>query len=89
MLSLTQLGAFIRGEQALPELVKKLEQYNELSTLISFFVCAQLQQVSLQNDRQALFDRLAQWCRDEQQILGQNKSLALTAFLLDLHRLLR
>lgn len=89
MLSLTQLGAFIRGEQALPELVKKLEQHNELSTLISFFVCAQLQQVSLQVDRQALFDRLAQWCRDEQQILGQNKSLALTAFLLDLHRLLR
>ncbi len=86
---LAQLGAFIRGEQALPELIKKLEQHNDLSTLISYFVRSQLQQASLQLDRQALFDRLAQWCRDEQQILGQNKNLALTAFLLDLHRLLR
>ena len=86
---LAQLGAFIRGEQALPELVKKLEQHNDLSTLISYFVRSQLLQASLQLDRQVLFDRLAQWCRDEQQILGQNKNLALTAFLLDLHRLLR
>jgi DNA polymerase-3 subunit delta' len=86
---LSQLGAFLRGEQALPELVKKLEQHNELTTLISYFVRSQLMQASLQLDRQALFDRLAQWCRDEQQILGQNKNLALTAFLLDLHRLLR
>jgi DNA polymerase-3 subunit delta' len=52
-------------------------------------VRSQLLQASLQLDRQELFDRLAQWCRDEQQILGQNKNLALTAFLLDLHRLLR
>jgi DNA polymerase III subunit delta' len=38
---------------------------------------------------QQLFQRLSQWCRDEQQILGQNRSLALTALLLDVQRLLR
>lgn len=86
---LAQLSAFIAGEQSLPGLVKKLEQQNDLTTLMSWFVRSQLTQKSLQVNRQALFDRLAQWCRDEQLILGQNKNLALTAFLLDLHRLLR
>lgn len=86
---LVQLDAFIRGEQQLPELVKRLEQHPDTTTLFSWFIKQQLLLRQNQSHPQALFDRLSQWCRDEQQILGQNKNLALTALLLDLPRLLR
>lgn len=84
-----QLDAYLRGEQALPELVKRLEQFGDTAALLSWFVRQQLLSSSQLAKPQALFDRVAQWCRDEQQILGQNKNLALTALLLDLPGLLR
>jgi len=86
---LAQLEAYLLGEQALPELVKRLEQFEDTATLFSYFVRQQLLSAPQLVKPQALFERLAQWCRDEQQILGQNKNLALTALLLDLPRLLR
>lgn len=86
---LQQLSAYLRAEHALPELVKRLEQFGDTAALFSYFVRQQLLSAPQQAKPQALFERLAQWCRDEQQILGQNKNLALTALLLDLPVLLR
>lgn len=86
---LQQLDAYLRGEQGLPELVKQLDQFGDTARLVSWFVKQQLAAAPKLTQAQALFDRLSQWCRDEQQILGQNKNLALTALLLDLPRLLR
>ncbi|MCT6699483.1 DNA polymerase III subunit delta' [Rheinheimera sp. 4Y26] len=86
---LQQLSAYLRAEQPLPELVKRLEQFGDTAALFSYFVRQQLLSAPQLAKPQALFERLAQWCRDEQQILGQNKNLALTALLLDLPVLLR
>lgn len=79
----------MQGDYPLAELVKQLEALPQTSSLFSWFVRQQMWQRPVLAANPQLFSRLAQWCRDEQQILGQNKNLALTAFLLDLHRLLR
>lgn len=84
---LKQLQQFLQSGTGLSQIQKQLETQAELPALLYYT----LRHCALQQDLPplALFQRVAQWCRDEQRILGQNKSLALTTLLLDLHQLLR
>ncbi len=83
------LTAFVDQDYPLAPLVKILEAQPETTNLLYWFVRQRWSTMNENRHCQQLFQRLAQWCRDEQQILGQNRSLALTALLLDLQRLLR
>lgn len=84
---LQQLQQFLQSGAGLSALQKQLESQPELPALLYY----SLRHWSLQQALPPvqLFQRVAQWCRDEQRILGQNKSLALTTLLLDLHQMLR
>ena len=85
---LKALQSYLQSGEGLLPLLKQLESETELAALLNYtlrhWTFRQQQVPPLQ-----VFSRVAQWCRDEQQILGQNKSLALTTLLLDLHHLLR
>jgi DNA polymerase-3 subunit delta' len=83
---LRQLHQYLQTGVSLQALQKQLEAQTELPALLSYTI----RHWSLQQlPPVQVFQRVAQWCRDEQLILGQNKSLALTTLLLDLHQLLR
>jgi DNA polymerase-3 subunit delta' len=83
---LRQLHQYLQTGVGLQALQKQLEAQTELPALLSYTI----RHWSLQQlPPVQVFQRVAQWCRDEQLILGQNKSLALTTLLLDLHQLLR
>lgn len=84
---LQQLQQFLQTGSGLSSLQKQLETQPELPALLYYT----LRHWSLQQALPPvqLFQRVAQWCRDEQRILGQNKSLALTTLLLDLQQMLR
>lgn len=84
---LQQLQQYLQTGQGLQSLQKQLESQDELPALLYYTLrhwTLQQQMPSVQ-----VFQRVAQWCRDDQRILGQNKSLALTTLLLDLHQMLR
>ncbi len=85
---LSALQRYLQSGEGLLPLLKQLESEPELAALLYYtlrhWTVRQQQVPPIQ-----VFSRVAQWCRDEQQILGQNKSLALTTLLLDLHHLLR
>lgn len=87
--ALQLLPRYICGEYALTEMVKTLEAQSDATTILYWFVRQSGPLLTDNRQCQQLFQRLAQWCRDEQQILGQNRTLALTALLLDVQRLLR
>lgn len=85
---LKALQAYLQSGAELAPLQKQLESQPELAALLYYTVRHwTFQQQQLPPPQ--LFSRVARWCRDEQRILGQNKSLALTTLLLDLHQLLR
>ncbi|WP_333607690.1 DNA polymerase III subunit delta' [Arsukibacterium sp.] len=87
----SQLQAYINGELSLPELLKTLEKAENLTSIFGLLVQQQLNngRVAGQFERQqALIQRYQQWCRDEKQILGQNKALMLSAWLVKLRQLL-
>lgn len=83
-----QLQSYLQRQQGLTELVKQLEAEPEAPLLIHWVIQQQLLQQPLHSQGLQLFQRLAQWNRDEQLILGQNKTLSYTALLLELPRLL-
>lgn len=83
-----QLQSYFRQQQGLTELVKQLEAEPEAPLLLHWVIQQQLIQQPLNQQRLQLLQRLAQWNRDEQLILGQNKTLSYTALLLELPRLL-
>jgi DNA polymerase-3 subunit delta' len=84
---LQALSQYFTDGRDLVSLVKKLEGHDDNVALLSWFV---RQQCFLHNhpNQVALLPRFAQWCRDEQLILGQNKNLALTTLMLDFYKLL-
>ncbi len=84
---LQQLQQYLQSGAGLQVLQKQLEAQEELPALLYYT----LRHWTLQQQipQIQVFQRVAQWCRDEQKILGQNKSLALTTLLLDLHQMLR
>ncbi len=83
-----QLQSYLQRQQGLTELVKQLEAEPEAPLLIHWVIQQQLLQQPLHSQGLQLFQRLAQWNRDEQLIFGQNKTLSYTALLLELPRLL-
>ncbi|MDX3774027.1 DNA polymerase III subunit delta' [Chromatiaceae bacterium AAb-1] len=86
-----QLQQFFYGSQPLAELVKQLESFDDASRLLGWFIRYHLQpQLIMQQATQAyqLSECYARWCRNEQQIAGQNKTLALHALLLEIKRML-
>ncbi len=84
---LAALTLYFNDGRELLALVKKLEAHSDVVSLLSWFV---RQQCFLHNNpnQVALLQRFAQWCRDEQLILGQNTNLALTTLMLDFYKLL-
>lgn len=84
---LKALQAFLQSGEGLAPLQKQLEAQTELAALLYYTLRHWVG--SQQLPPVEVFSRVARWCRDEQLILGQNKSLALTTLLLDLHHLLR
>lgn len=88
---LSQLQAYLNGELSLPELLKKLEKAENLTTIFGLLVQQQLKNTLFAGQferQQGLIQRYQQWCRDEKQILGQNKALMLSAWLVKLRQLL-
>lgn len=89
-LILHNLSQFLAGQLTLQEIVKQLEAVGELRRLLGWFLTQQLLPASTGLAPQRLLSihqLYSRWCRDETQILGQNKSLALSAFLTELKRL--
>lgn len=84
---LIELNQYLQQPSHLAQLVKRLEAEPDAAQLVYWFVKRQLLQGSAAQ-QQLLFQRLTQWYRDEQRILGQNKTLSLSALLLDLPKLL-
>lgn len=87
---LLQLNDFIQGKAELTALVKVLEGRADTSVILGYFFNELLrnQSVLAAERLQRLQQSYYRWCRDEQQILGQNKLLALSALLLEVKNLL-
>lgn len=85
-----QLEGYISGKVELTPLVKVLESRTDIREILGYFFNVLAKQAfSLQPERQQLLQkRYYQWCRDELQILGQNKTLALSALFLAVKALL-
>lgn len=91
-LALTHLQQFFRNEFALHDMVKLLDSSTQSRHILGWYLKMQLMpaasQVSFARQQQ-MYQSYSRWCRDEQQILGQNKPLALSALLTELKRLSR
>lgn len=88
--ALVSLEQYFSQHQSLQETVKQLLAIEQVASILGFY----LRQTYLPQLLQINAERLPlahqyymRWCRDEQQILGQNKSLALSALLTELRRL--
>lgn len=89
---LQNLNSYMRDEISLTECVKSLGIIAELTPLLAWYLQQYLLPAldnQIDTKQLALHQLFARWCRDEKQILGQNKPLALTAFLSSLKRLSR
>lgn len=86
---LMQLEQFVLKQHDVQTVVKALEKKSVLTVVLSWFIRQRLPElVSLpQQAHWQLLQYFQRWCRDEHQVLGQNKTLALTALLLELKRL--
>ncbi len=84
---LSAMQQFLADGKDVLALVKKLESEPEITQLLGWFIRQYCYQHQHPNEM-ALLQRYMQWCRDEQSILGQNKHLALTSFMLDFYKLL-
>lgn len=84
-----QLQAVFAGTGSIPVVVKQLESRSDTRLLLSYSLQHFLQQTAwLEPQRvQRMQTLLFVYCRDEQQILGQNKSLILTALLSEWQRI--
>ena len=86
---LRQLTEVLQTAADLTTVVKVLESRTDSSHILGYFICELL--LSRHNltaeKQQRVQQRYYRWCRDEQQILGQNKTLALTALLQEIKTL--
>ena len=87
--ALQHLTQYLQQQLSLTDCVKQLEQSEGISQLLGWFLRQQLAPSASQNPQRllALHQLYSRWCRDDSQILGQNKQLALSAFLVELKRL--
>ena len=89
---LDSLQRYITGSLSLHDCVKQLESVESLTKLLGWYLHQQLLPALLVIDpaRQlAIHQLFNRWCRDEKQVLGQNKQLALMTLLTSLKRLSR
>ncbi len=89
---LNSLQQYLDETLPLTGCVKQLETIEELTPLLGWFLRQQLLPALAGKEPArllALHQLFSRWCRDEKQILGQNKQLALTAMLSSLKRLSR
>lgn len=88
---IAQLRQSIRTNEPLAPLIKQLDGRNDLALLLSYVLREQIMTLPMlaPAKMQALQQSLFRFCRDEQQILGQNKVLALSALLTEWRALLR
>lgn len=89
---LLSLQQYIDGALPMTACVKQLEAITEFTPLLGWFLRQQLLPSMLGKEPArvlALHQLFSRWCRDEKQILGQNKQLALTTMLSSLKRLSR
>lgn len=86
---LDELTEYTQGNADLTALVKAFESREDARVILGYFLNQLLREnAALPAERQQrLQQRYYRWCRDEQQILGQNKALALSALLLDIKSL--
>lgn len=88
--ALQHLTQYLQQQLSLTDCVKQLEQSEGLSQLLGWFLRRQLTLAANVSNPQrllAIHQLYNRWCRDDSQILGQNKQLALSAFLIELKRL--
>ncbi|MGP9802491.1 DNA polymerase III subunit delta' [Rheinheimera sp. NSM] len=84
------LQHFFAGQLALADCTKQLESSGELRQLLGWFLRRHLLPgLTVQEPQRllAIHQLYNRWCRDETQILGQNRPLALSALLTELTRL--
>ncbi len=87
---LNSLQHYLSGQLSLSACVKRLDSITELTPLLGWFLRQQLLPALSGTEPAkllALHQLFSRWCRDEKQILGQNKQLALSAWLTSLKRL--
>lgn len=84
------LTHWLNGKVELTAIVKALEGRADNQHIMAYMIKHWLlQHLSTHPERQQRVHTVFyQWCRDEQQILGQNKSLALSNMLLELKRVM-
>lgn len=87
---LEQLHDYVSGKADLTLLIKALESRIDISNILGYFLTEVLRErFTLSAERQQRIQQsYYRWCRDEQQILGQNRALALSALLLEVKALL-
>lgn len=84
------LQQFFAGQLALTDCIKQLDSSSELRQLLGWFLRRHLLPGLTTQEPQrllAIHQLYNRWCRDETQILGQNRPLALSALLTELTRL--
>lgn len=84
------LQQFFAGQLALADCTKQLDSSSELRQLLGWFLRRHLLPAITTQEPQrllAIHQLYNRWCRDETQILGQNRALALSALLTELTRL--
>lgn len=88
--ALLLLDQWLNGKTELTTVVKALEGRADNQRIMAYMLKHWLlQHSSIAAERQQRVQTVFyQWCRDEQQILGQNKSLALSNMLLELKRVM-
>lgn len=88
-LSFNALDEFFADTLSLSKLLKQLENLTELRALLGWYLRRTLLPAHSSNGAKtlALHQLYSRWCRDETQILGQNKALALSALLTALKKL--
>ena len=90
--ALNCLNGYMRDEVSLTDCVKSVGTIADLTPLLGWYLQQQLLPSLTEKaaaKQLALHQLFSRWCRDEKQILGQNKPLALTALLSSLKRLSR
>jgi DNA polymerase III subunit delta' len=88
--ALQLLQQFFSERVSLQETVKQLLATEQVATILGFYLRQTYMPQLLQINAERLplaHQYYMRWCRDEQNILGQNKSLALSALLTELRRL--
>ncbi|MCC5824689.1 DNA polymerase III subunit delta' [Alkalimonas sp.] len=86
---LLQLEYYLSDKANLQQMVLLATKSQQLPLLLSWFLRERLPSLGGYQPQRywQLLQSFQHWCRDEQQLLGQNKQLALTALLIELKRI--